>query len=50
MKQLAGDQPVSAALYPVLEDQPTPKFTALCDGRVVKIESEHGTDYAMLAL
>ena len=50
MKQLPGDQPLSVVLYPVLEDQPTPKFTALCDGRVVKIESEHGTDYAMLAL
>ncbi len=50
MKQLDGDQPVSTVLYPVLEGQPTPKFTALCDGRVVKIESQHGTDYAMLAL
>jgi len=50
MKQLPGGQPVSVVLYPVLQDQPTPKFTALCDGRVVKIQSQHGTDYAMLAL
>jgi len=50
MKQLSSDQPVSTVLYPVLKDQSTPKFTVLCGGRVVKIESKHGTDYVMLAL
>jgi hypothetical protein len=49
MKRLAGDQPVSVVLYPVLKDQPTPTFTALCGGRAVKIAHASGTDYAVLA-
>jgi len=48
--KMPSDQPLAAVLYPVMKDQPTPKMTALADGRVVKIESEYGTDYAMLAL
>jgi len=48
--KMPPDQPLAAVLYPVMKDQPTPKMTALADGRVVKIESKYGTDYAMLAL
>jgi hypothetical protein len=44
------DQPVAAVLYPLVKDQPTPRFTTLAGGRAVKIESAFGTDYAMLAL
>jgi len=50
LTRLPGGQPVSVVLYPVLADQPTPKFTALAGGRAVKIESTFGTDYALLAL
>ncbi len=45
-----SDQPVAAVLYPVLKDQPTPRFTTLANGRGVKIESSFGTDYALLGL
>jgi hypothetical protein len=48
--QLPADQPVMAVLYPLLKDQPTPRFTPLAGGRAVKIESSFGTDFAMLAL
>jgi hypothetical protein len=44
------DQPVSAVLYPLLKDQPTPRFTPLAGGRGLKIESPFGTDYVLLAL
>jgi len=43
-------QPVAAVLYPVMKDQQMPQFTSLLGGRVVKIESPFGTDYAFLAL
>jgi hypothetical protein len=48
--KLPADWPCVAVLYPVLQDQPTPKFTALADGHVVRIESTYGTDYVLLAL
>jgi hypothetical protein len=44
------DQPIAVVLYPLGHDQRTPKMTSLGGGRTVKIESEYGTDYAMLAL
>ena len=47
---MPAQQPVTAVLYPVMRDQPTPKFTVLGGGRVVKIESPQGTDVVMLAL
>lgn len=47
---LPADWPCAVVLYPVLKDQPTPKLTALADGRVVKIESSFGTDYVLLSL
>lgn len=50
MKQLASGQPVSVVLYPVMADEPTPRFTSLASGRVVKIDSKSGTDYAILSL
>ena len=50
LKQVAADQPVCVVLYPLMADQPTPKFTALADGRAVKIVHSFGTDYAMLGL
>jgi hypothetical protein len=49
MKGLGGDQPVGVVLYPVLKDEATPTFTALCGGRAVKIAHAAGTDYAVLA-
>jgi len=49
-KKVSSGQPVSVVLYPVLRDQSTPKFTGLSDGRVVKIESSFGSDFAMLGL
>ena len=50
MKGVPSSQPVTVVLYPVLGEQVTPRFKSLGDGRVVKIESQFGTDYAMLAL
>jgi len=50
LTKLPGDQPVSVVLYPVLADEPTPKFAALAGGRGVKIEGPFGTDYALLGL
>lgn len=50
IQRLPSNQPVSVVLYPVMRDQPTPRFTTLAGGRVVKIESKEGTDYAILAL
>jgi hypothetical protein len=47
---LPPHQPITAVLYPVRQDQPTPRFTALDHGRVVKIESSYGIDYVMLGL
>jgi hypothetical protein len=49
LKQPAG-QPTSVVLFPVMQTQPTPKFTPLAEGRAVKIEGDFGTDYAMLGL
>jgi hypothetical protein len=46
--KLPGGTPCVAVLYPVLRNQPTPKLTALAEGRIIKIESTFGTDYAML--
>ena len=48
--KMPAKTPLAAVLYPVMKDQPSPKFTVLADGRVVKIESSFGTDYAFLAL
>jgi len=44
------DQPVAAVLYPLGREQRTPRMTSLAGGRAVKIESQFGVDYAMLAL
>ena len=41
---------MAAVLYPVMKDQATPKMVSLAGGRVVKIESSFGKDYAILAL
>jgi hypothetical protein len=46
--KLPGGTPCVAVLYPVLRNQPTPKLTALAEGRIIKIESTFGTDYAVL--
>jgi hypothetical protein len=43
-------QPLTAVLYPVMKDQPTPQFTVLPGGRVIRIASSFGTDYAWLSL
>jgi hypothetical protein len=48
--KLPPDRPLMAVLYPVMKDQPTPQFSALADGRAVKIVSPFGTDYVMLGL
>ena len=41
---------VITVLYPVLQGQPTPRFTRLADGSGVKVEGPFGTDYAFLGL
>ncbi|MCU0873378.1 MAG: heparinase II/III-family protein, partial [Pirellulaceae bacterium] len=48
--RMPPDQPVTAVLYPVLKDQPTPQFTILPGGRVIRIASSFGTDYVWLGL
>jgi len=48
--KMAKGQPLAAAIYPLMKDQPTPRMTSLEGGRVVKIQSDFGTDYAMLGL
>jgi hypothetical protein len=48
--RMPPDQPVTAVLYPVLKDQPTPQFTILPGGRVIRIASNFGTDYVWLGL
>jgi hypothetical protein len=48
--KMPPDQPVTAVLYPVLKDQPTPQFTMLAGGRVIRIASSYGTDYVWLGL
>jgi hypothetical protein len=45
-----SDQPVAAVLYPLLKEEPLPRFTVLAGGRAVKVESPLGTDIVMLAL
>ncbi len=42
-------RPVAAVLYPLMKAQETPQFTALADGRIVKITSSYGTDYVILS-
>jgi hypothetical protein len=41
---------VITVLYPIVQGQPTPRFTRLADGSGVKIEGAFGTDYAFLGL
>jgi hypothetical protein len=48
--KMPPDQPVTAVLYPVMKDQPTPQFTLLAGGRAVRIASSYGTDYVWLGL
>jgi hypothetical protein len=48
--KMPPDQPVTAVLYPVMKDQPTPQFTILPGGRVIRIASSFGTDYVWLGL
>ena len=45
-----ADQPVLAVLYPLLKDQPLPRFASLGGSRGVKIESSFGVDYVLLGL
>jgi hypothetical protein len=45
-----ADQPVAAVLYPLLKDQPVPRFTPLAGGRGVKVDSSFGTDIVLLGL
>ncbi len=48
--KMTPDQPITVVLYPVMKDQPTPTFTVLPGGRVVRIASSYGTDYVWLGL
>jgi hypothetical protein len=47
--ELPPNATVTAILYPVLHDQPTPKFTRL-DACLVRIDSAFGTDYSWIGL
>lgn len=48
--KMPPDQPVTAVLYPVMKDQPTPQFVVLPGGRVIRITGSFGTDYVWLGL
>jgi hypothetical protein len=48
LNQTLGE-PLVAVLYPRLHDEALARFTALADGKVLKIVTPAGTDYAFLA-
>ena len=49
MATTQGEKVFNVVVYPRLKNEPAPRFTAIAEGRGVKVESAAGTDYVFLS-
>jgi len=47
--QLPGDGEYFTAIYPRRRNEPAPHFSTLCQGKVIKVAGDFGTDYGFLS-